>query len=48
LQAHAANYSREEWEDEDIYVNHEEAQFLLVSGPPARPSAVADLKPLAA
>jgi hypothetical protein len=32
LQAHAANYSREEWEDEDIFVNHEEAQFLLVSG----------------
>lgn len=34
LQAHAANYSKEDWDDEDIFVNHDKAQFLLVRGNP--------------
>ena len=37
-QANAASYAREEWDDDDVFVNHEQAQFLLVSGGP-RPTA---------
>jgi len=49
FQAHAANYSREEWEAEDIFVNHDQAQFLLVDMPddgPMRPWIFDTLRPI--
>ena len=30
MQAHASDYAREDWEDDDIFVNHDKSQFLLV------------------
>lgn len=49
FEAHAANYSRENWEQDDIFVNHDKAEFLLVDIPEngaMRPAIFDTMRPI--